>query len=79
MIYSYVQHKLLENKELVANDLLYNNAYVFVAGNAKNMPNDVRQALIDCIVQAGKYAPEAATNFIEKMEKTGRYQIETWA
>uniref|UniRef100_A0A1Y1KHU1 NADPH-dependent diflavin oxidoreductase 1 n=3 Tax=Photinus pyralis TaxID=7054 RepID=A0A1Y1KHU1_PHOPY len=72
----YVQHKIEENGDLLWELLRTRNVYVFVAGNAKNMPRQVREAFVSVCKMNGGMANADA--FIENMEKTGRYQTETW-
>nr|CAI5817859.1 unnamed protein product [Callosobruchus analis] len=74
----YVQHKIIEHKEMVWK-ALEKKAYVYVAGNSKNMPQSVREAFIDVCVEVGGMTKEEAVRFMEKMDKTGRYQTECWS
>ncbi|KAK4875055.1 hypothetical protein RN001_011477 [Aquatica leii] len=65
----YVQHRILENGELVWNTLKNRNAYIYIAGNAKNMPQQVREAFVDvCKIHGGMTADESQ-RFIENMER----------
>ena len=50
---------------------------MFVAGNSKNMPTQVRKALVNAL--ATKLGSDDAERFVENMEMTGRYQTETWS
>ena len=43
------------------------------------MPDDVKAALVDIIVQHGHLSTEAAQQYLLSMEKTGRFQQETWS
>ncbi|XP_028128988.1 NADPH-dependent diflavin oxidoreductase 1 isoform X1 [Diabrotica virgifera virgifera] len=74
----YVQDKIRDNKQLVW-EALENNAYVFVAGSAKNMPQEVRKTFIEVCQECGHLSLEEATKYIEILEKTGRYQTECWS
>ncbi|XP_074026251.1 NADPH-dependent diflavin oxidoreductase 1-like isoform X1 [Leptinotarsa decemlineata] len=74
----YVQDKIIENKLLVW-EALQKDAFIFVAGNARNMPQGVRQAFIEVIRECGVMTLENATHYVENMEKSGRYQIECWS
>ncbi|CAH0555397.1 unnamed protein product [Brassicogethes aeneus] len=73
----YVQHQILNNSEKIFKALT-SGGYVFVAGNAKQMPQSVRQAFVDVLVKHGM-SDDEATKFIETMEKTNRYQTECWS
>ncbi|XP_044266839.1 NADPH-dependent diflavin oxidoreductase 1 isoform X1 [Tribolium madens] len=72
----YVQHKILENSDLVW-DFLQRNGQIFIAGNAKLMPQEVRQAFVSVCEE--RMSKEQAERFIEMMEKQGRYQTECWS
>lgn len=76
---SYVQHKIIENKELIWKLLNTGRAHIYVAGNSKNMPQQVRDAFKDVCVDCGGFSNEEADGFIEKMERSNRYQTETWS
>ena len=73
----YVQHKILESQEKIRQLILEKSGNFFVAGNSKNMPSQVREALVDAL--AVELGSEEAEKYVEKMEVTGRYQTETWA
>lgn len=74
-----MQHKIKENGDLLWPMLKNKNTYIFIAGNSKNMPKQVREAFIDICKINGGMALEDATCFIEDMEKNGHYQTETWS
>ncbi|KAK5644412.1 hypothetical protein RI129_005712 [Pyrocoelia pectoralis] len=74
----YVQHKIEENSELLWELFKTENVYIFVAGNSKNMPQQVREAFVNVCKTNGKMTQKDADAFIENMEKTGKYQTETW-
>lgn len=57
---------------------LQNNGSIYLAGNSKNMPNDVRDEFIDLVKEMGKMTKDKAEAFIEYLEKNDRYQSETW-
>lgn len=73
----YVQHIIREQRELCW-QLLQNNGSIYLAGNSKNMPNDVRDEFINMTKEIGKMTQEQAEAFIKDLEKNNRYQIETW-
>ncbi|KAL1494820.1 hypothetical protein ABEB36_010352 [Hypothenemus hampei] len=74
----YVQDKIVQHGELVW-EALKRHAYIFVAGNSKNMPQQVRQAFRDVVIQKGKLNELEAENFLQAMEKQKRYEIESWS
>jgi len=77
IIYRYVQHKIKEAGSIVW-DFLQRNGYVMVAGSSRNMPSSVREAIRHVIQEHGGLSPADAELFLLNMEKTGRYQTETW-
>ncbi|KAJ8937008.1 hypothetical protein NQ314_012090 [Rhamnusium bicolor] len=74
----YVQDKILENKTLVWG-ALQKKAFIFIAGNAKLMPQEVRKAFVSVCMECGEMSENDAIRFIETMEKTSRYQTECWS
>ncbi|XP_017786691.1 PREDICTED: NADPH-dependent diflavin oxidoreductase 1 isoform X2 [Nicrophorus vespilloides] len=75
----YVQHKIAENAKEVWRALATRRAHIFVAGNSKNMPQEVRSAFARVCVEEGGLDEEKAEAFLAQMEKTNQYQTETWS
>lgn len=42
------------------------------------MPNCVREEFVDLIKQMTRSTEEEAENFVKRLEKEARYQVETW-
>lgn len=76
--YRYVQHIIQEQSQVISS-WLEKGSYIFVAGNAKNMPTAVRSAFIKVIEKAGDYDSAEAEKIIGMMESKGMYQTETWS
>ena len=57
--------------------VLEESGWVFVAGSSKNMPGQVRAALVSAL--STRLGEEEAEIFVENLEKTGKYQMETWS
>ncbi|XP_027471719.2 NADPH-dependent diflavin oxidoreductase 1 isoform X1 [Zalophus californianus] len=75
----YVQHRLRDLGPLVWELLDRQGAYFYLAGNAKCMPADVAEALTSVFQeQGGLSAPDAAT-YLARLQRTLRFQSETWA
>ena len=51
----------------------------YVAGNAKNMPDAVREALCDVIRREGGKTHDEAESYVRDMDKSRRFQAETWS
>ncbi|ERL90081.1 hypothetical protein D910_07436 [Dendroctonus ponderosae] len=75
---TYVQDKIREHGHAVW-QALERKASIFVAGNSKNMPQQVRQAFMDVCVQHGQLSELEAAQLMERMEKASRYQTECWS
>ena len=73
----YVQHRMEGQWELLSELIIDRGGYVFVAGNAKQMPDQVRSALQ--LVLAKRLGEEAASLYLKNMEKSNRIQLETWS
>ena len=67
--FSYVQHLIEQQSDLLKKLILEDGAYFYVAGSSKNMPQSVKESLAKAIGSA---------NFIEQMIKDNKYQEETW-
>lgn len=74
----YVQHAIRDTGEAIWT-LLQNNACFFIAGNAKNMPDAVRDSLKTVIMTQGGMSESQAGQYIREMDETRRYQAETWS
>lgn len=73
----YVQHLIRQQKQLCWK-LLENDGNVYLAGNSKNMPDNVRDEFVSLAQEVGKMTKEQAETFIKHLEKNNRYQTETW-
>jgi len=75
----YVQHKMKEQGELIWNLLESKGAYFFIAGNSKDMPNDVISMLKEIIQGHGGLSEGEAEDYFKTMETKQRFQCETWS
>lgn len=66
-----------EQGSLLRRLVLDRRAWVFVAGNAKQMPDQVTQALQAALTADGDGS--FAENYIKDMIKESRLQLETWS
>ncbi|KAK9881165.1 hypothetical protein WA026_014513 [Henosepilachna vigintioctopunctata] len=73
----YVQDKIREHKMTVWS-MLETKCMVFIAGNSKFMPQDVRKAFVDVCKECGSMNDNEAEQYIAKMEFENRYQTECW-
>lgn len=72
-----MQHIIHEQRELCW-QFLQNDGSIYLAGNSKNMPNDVRNEFVNLAKEIGEMTEEQAEAFIKDLEKKNRYQVETW-
>uniref|UniRef100_A0A8C6K2Q6 NADPH-dependent diflavin oxidoreductase 1 n=1 Tax=Melopsittacus undulatus TaxID=13146 RepID=A0A8C6K2Q6_MELUD len=75
----YVQHRILENRRLVWELLSSRNAHVYLAGNAKQMPVAVAEALQSVLQLEGGLSPSEAEEYLAALERSQRFQSETWS
>ncbi|XP_033122556.1 NADPH-dependent diflavin oxidoreductase 1-like [Anneissia japonica] len=75
----YVQHRIKQNGALLWELINTRNAYFFIAGNSKQMPNGVTDALKEIIQQEGCMTAEQAADYVTNLEKFKRFQRETWS
>ncbi|XP_035829247.1 NADPH-dependent diflavin oxidoreductase 1 [Aplysia californica] len=75
----YVQHRIREQGRQVWNVLSEQNGAFYIAGNAKSMPDDVKEALCDVISEHGEMTKEQATTYIQALERVRRFQVEAWS
>lgn len=75
---NYVTHEIRRHQDMVWK-MLQQGGHVFVAGSAKRMPSDVRAALRDAAVQAGRLDVTAADALLAAMARERRYTVEAWS
>jgi len=73
----YVQHKLLEYTEELADLIVNQNATVFICGDAKGMSKDVSAAL-QTILQTRLPNSKAAMEQFAKLTKAGKIVFDVW-
>lgn len=74
----YVQNRLFEEKKVVSDLILKQNAIVFVCGSSGSMPKQVKLTLIEILQVVGNLTHDEAQAYIFKMEDNGRYKEDTW-
>jgi sulfite reductase (NADPH) flavoprotein alpha-component len=73
----YVQHRMLE-KAIELYQWISNGAYIFISGTKDPMSKDVEAALLKIIVQEGKKTKEEARQYLDQLEKDGRYEKDVY-
>ena len=74
----YVQDIIRQQASFIHRLLVELGGIVYVCGSSGKMPKAVRAALIDVYRKEGNINEGAAESYLERMEKDGRYQQETW-
>jgi sulfite reductase alpha subunit-like flavoprotein len=74
----YVQTVIREQAREVWKALGEGQGIVFVCGSSGRMPSAVREALVEVFSKCGGMEYSQAEQFLEAMEKGGRYKQETW-
>lgn len=72
-----MQDKIREHKHLVW-EAVEKGGRILIAGNVKNMPKGVKEAIVDVVSTCGNMPLEDATRYVENMKKTAQYQTECW-
>ncbi|XP_073908844.1 NADPH-dependent diflavin oxidoreductase 1 isoform X6 [Castor canadensis] len=75
----YVQHRLREQGPLIWELLDHDGAYFYLAGNAKYIPSDVMEALTAIFRKDGGLSEPDAAAYLARLQRTLRFQTETWA
>ncbi|GBP19330.1 NADPH-dependent diflavin oxidoreductase 1 [Eumeta japonica] len=75
----YVQHKIADNRDYLWPLIKERKAMIFISGNAKNMPDNVKDAFMEEVFhKSGGLSLEDAKELIKSMETNEQLQIETW-
>ncbi|XP_068654281.1 NADPH-dependent diflavin oxidoreductase 1 isoform X2 [Aristolochia californica] len=74
----YVQHKMREESERVW-ALLTTGAAVYIAGSSTKMPADVFSCMEEIVAKESGLSREMAARWLRKLEKDGRYYVDTWS
>lgn len=72
----YVQNKMYDAQEQIADLILNHNATIYVCGSAGKMPRQVRITLATILEESNQVS--SAEDYLRAMEKSGRYLQETW-
>lgn len=75
----YVQHRIRENGQLLWELLNGQSAHIYLAGNAKQMPAAVAEALQSVLQLEGGLSPSEAEEYLSALERSQRFQSETWS
>ncbi|KAG0033006.1 NADPH-cytochrome P450 reductase [Podila clonocystis] len=76
---TYVQHRMVEHKQLIWDLIHKQGGYFYVCGDAKNMAREVNHRLIEIAVECGEMTEEKATNYVKELRSRGRYEEDVWS
>ena len=68
-----------ENSTLLYDVIHNQSAWFFIAGNAKQMPDQVTDALKEALKTHGSLDSDQVDKYVTKMEANKRFQTETWS
>lgn len=74
----YVQDVIKEHADLVFRLIYTCGGIVYVCGSSGKMPRSVRASLVEVFQISGSMDETAAHDYLQAMEKEGRYKQETW-
>ncbi|KAF9354689.1 NADPH-dependent diflavin oxidoreductase 1 [Mortierella sp. AD094] len=75
----YVQHLIEQQAPLVWGLLHEKRGTILLSGSSNRMPADVTRALQRVISSQGQISIEQASEYLNKVEKEGRFQQECWS
>lgn len=74
----YVQHLIEKEAEILSDLIVQRGAWIFIAGNAKEMPDQVSDALRK-VLSSTCMTDDQADIYLKQMLNQSRLQLETWA
>jgi sulfite reductase alpha subunit-like flavoprotein len=78
----YVQDAMRQHGQELSELIIYENAHIYVCGDAKHMSKDVYSAFIECLHAYGsdemKSNKEKAEAYLKEMLKSKRYKEDIW-
>ena len=74
----YVQDLIKQQSKLVFRLLHEHHGIIYVCGSSGKMPQGVRASLVEVFKHSGNMDQKAAEDYLQEMERHGRYKQETW-
>eukprot|EP00932_Pfiesteria_piscicida_P001922 SRR837773.1187.p1 GENE.SRR837773.1187~~SRR837773.1187.p1 ORF type:complete len:649 (+),score=315.25 SRR837773.1187:293-1948(+) len=75
----YVQHRIVEAGDMIADYLLKKNGHFYVCGSARQVPEDIYAAMRRVIMEAEKCTEDDADATLSSLKMDGRYTVEAWS
>ena len=70
---------LQDNKELFGDIIVNQDGFIYIAGNAKQMPDQVQDAFKEAIFSLDESDRKGAEKFVKSMLEEKRLLMETWS
>ncbi|XP_055388997.1 pyruvate dehydrogenase [NADP(+)]-like [Condylostylus longicornis] len=74
----YVQHHIDRDPELLYKRLITQQGFFYLCGSAKQVPIDIRAAVVKAIVEISNTTEEMASDLVNQMQIKGQYNVEAW-
>jgi len=74
----YVTQKMKEHKKEIWQLLSQEGAVFYVSGKAGNMPRDVKETLVQIVLEEGGLTPQESEKYVALLDRQNRYLSETW-
>ena len=75
----YVQHRIEEDAEMLHKYLMKDGGYFYVCGSARQVPEDVYNAMKRVMMKAGHLNEADADAALSSLRMEGRYTVEAWS
>lgn len=74
----YIQHAMLADPETLYKRLVLEDGYFYLCGSAKQVPIDIRNAIIRVLCSQGGMDEKTADDTITQWQVKGKYNVEAW-
>jgi len=75
----YVQHRIVEAGQEVAELMLKQGGHFYVCGSARQVPEDIYTAMKEVVMANERCAEEEAEATLSNLKMEGRYTVEAWS
>lgn len=74
----YVQHRIREVPDLITDELVSQDAHVYICGQAKSFPAAVDSSLSFCLTESLGFTASEASEFLQQRKSAGYFHTECW-
>lgn len=75
----YVQHRLMEAGQEVAEMMLRQKGHFFVCGSARKVPEDIYATMKQVVMASERCSEDEAEATLGNLKMEGRYTVEAWS